>query len=91
MTPEDFRARPDADGLPPAQAALWWAARGEWDRAHEAAQSVSDKETDWVHAYLHRVEGDMDNARYWYARADHPAETGPLDAEWTRIVAALAG
>lgn len=90
MTPETLRARPDAAGLDPAQAALWWSVKGDWERAHEAAQSASNPATDWVHAYLHRVEGDLDNARYWYARAKQPEATGPLDAEWTAIAASLA-
>ena len=89
MTADELRALPGADGLTPAQAALWWTARGEWDRAHEAAQSVSNKDTDWVHAHLHRVEGDEENARYWYRRAARQEATGPLDAEWESIAAAL--
>ena len=91
MTAEELRTRPDAEGLPPAQAALWWAARDDWERAHEAAQSGSGRDADWVHAYLHRVEGDLDNAGYWYRRAGRPADTGPLDAEWAAIAATLAG
>ena len=75
----------------PALAALWWAARNDWHRAHEAAQSDEGADAAWVHAYLHRVEGDGENARYWYARAGKPAATGPLDAEWDAIAAALAG
>lgn len=78
-----------AEGLDAAHAALWWAARGEWDRAHEAAQSGIWMEADWVHAYLHRVEGDPENARYWYGRAGKAEATGPLDAEWEAIARAL--
>lgn len=74
---------------PAPLAALWWAARGEWDRAHEAAQADEGRDAAWVHAYLHRVEGDGENARYWYARAGKPAATGPFDAEWDAIAAAL--
>ncbi len=90
MTAEQLRTRPNADGLTAAQAALWWAARDEWQRAHEAAQSGSGPEADWVHAYLHRVEGDPDNAGYWYRRAGRPVGHGPLDAEWSAIAAELA-
>ena len=89
MTPQELRDRPDAGGLPPALAALWWAARDEWERAHEAAQSDAGPDADWVHAYLHRVEGDLENAGYWYGRAKRPAATGALDAEWAAIAAEL--
>ena len=84
-----LRERPDAAGLDPARTALWHAARDDWDRAHTAAQSGTTSDADWVHAYLHRVEGDLDNARYWYARAGKPVETGPLEAEWAAIAGAL--
>ena len=72
-------------------AALWWAAKGDWTRAHEAAQSDDGAEAAWVHAYLHRVEGDLPNARYWYRRAGKPEGTGALDDEWAAIAAALGG
>lgn len=70
-------------------AALWWDAKGDWTRAHEAAQAGDDAGSAWVHAYLHRKEGDLSNARYWYARAGRPAATGALEAEWAAIAAAL--
>lgn len=90
MTPEALRACTDPASLDAPRAALWWAAQGEWDRAHEVAQAARSRDADWVHAYLHRVEGDLDNARYWYARAGRPVQTGPLTAEWTAIAAALS-
>ncbi len=89
MTPDDLRACTDPASLDAPHAALWWAARGDWDRAHEAAQSGTTRDADWVHAYLHRVEGDLDNARYWYARAGQPVATVSLPDEWTAIAAAL--
>ena len=64
-------------------------ASGDWDRAHELAQSAKGKPGDWVHAYLHRVEGDLSNAGYWYRRAGQPAHGGELAAEWDEISAAL--
>ncbi len=70
-------------------AALWWMERGDWQRAHEAAQSVDGPEAAWVHAHLHRVEGDLANAAYWYGLARKPVDTGPLDAERQAIAAAL--
>ncbi len=85
---DSLRDRPEPP-TSPAQAALWWAARGEWQRAHEAAQSDDGVDAAWVHAYLHRVEGDLENARYWYGRANKPVAAGPLDAEWQAIASSL--
>ena len=89
MSPAALRALPSPAGLDIARTALWHAAHDDWDRAHEAAQSGTDQAADWVHAYLHRVEGDLDNARYWYARAGKPAYHGPLEAEWDAIATQL--
>lgn len=75
--------------IAPALRALWHDARGEWDAAHETAQSIEDDSGAWVHAYLHRKEGDAANAAYWYRRARQPVATDTLDAEWERIVTAL--
>jgi len=69
--------------------ALWHDRRGDWVTAHRVAQDVEDTEGAWVHAYLHRKEGDASNAAYWYRRARRPVATGPLDDEWTEIVKAL--
>jgi hypothetical protein len=69
--------------------ALWFAGRGEWERAHEIAQEDNTREGSWVHAYLHRTEGDTGNASYWYQRADRPAQTGDLRTEWETIVTEL--
>lgn len=81
----------EAPPVDAARAALWWAARGDWGRAHEAAQSDTGADAAWVHGYLHRVEGDLPNARYWYARAGRVEGTGPLEAEWAAIADALDG
>jgi hypothetical protein len=72
-------------------AALWWAAKGDWDQAHRIVQDESSREAAWVHAYLHRVEGDLGNAGYWYRQAGRPVATDSLEAEWQRIVDALGG
>jgi hypothetical protein len=77
------------DGLAGPLLALWWDARGDWTRAHEAAQAGEDAGSAWVHAYLHRKEGDLGNAGYWYRRAGRPVADGPLDQEWHTITAAL--
>jgi hypothetical protein len=78
-----------APGLDAPLAALWWAAKGCWDEAHKIVQDEQTADSAWVHAYLHRVEGDPGNAGYWYRRAHKPVATGPLDAEWDGIVLAL--
>lgn len=76
-------------GLRPELLALWHDARGDWRRAHEVVQECDSREAAWVHAYLHRKEGDIGNARYWYRRAAAREATGPLDEEWRGIAAAL--
>jgi hypothetical protein len=78
-------------GVSPALAALWHNAKGDWEAAHRVAQSEDNAEGAWVHAYLHRVEGDLANAGYWYHRAGRPASQEPLPDEWTAIVKALLG
>ena len=70
-------------------AALWWAKKGDWDKAHRLVQDEAGADAAWVHAYLHRREGDLGNAGYWYRQARKPAASGDLDAEWTAMVAAL--
>jgi hypothetical protein len=80
-----------APTLSPPLTALWWAAKGDWDQAHQIVQDESSKDAAWVHAYLHRVEGDLGNAGYWYRQAGQPVATDTLEAEWERIVAALGG
>ena len=93
MTVADFK-RTVADAVPPKNIslpllAMWHDARGDWNAAHETAQSVEDATAAWVHAYLHRKEGDAANAGYWYRRAHKPIATDALSEEWERIVAAL--
>jgi hypothetical protein len=76
-------------GWPPALQALWHQGKGDWDRAHQLAQGQDDAEGAWVHAHLHRAEGDVANARYWYRRAGREPSTVPLDEEFAAIAAAL--
>ena len=89
----DFRA--SLSGAAPAPelnaplAALWWAAKGKWDEAHKIVQDEATADAAWVHAYLHRVEGDLGNAGYWYRRANKPVAAGSLETEWDAIVSAL--
>jgi len=95
MTLDDFRQSLTASepprGLTYALAGLWWDAKGDWTRAHESAQQDEGVEGSWVHAYLHRKEGDLGNAAYWYRRADKPVCREPLDVEWLGIVEGLLG
>jgi hypothetical protein len=81
-------SQPPVD-LEPALAGLWWDAKGDWQQAHERAQESEDPDASWVHAYLHRKEGDQENAAYWYRRAGQPVCQEPFDVEWRRIVSGL--
>jgi hypothetical protein len=78
---------PENLGLP--LQALWHLARGDWDQAHTLAQAGTDEASAWVHAHLHRVEGDEENAGYWYRRARKPHARTPLIEEQEDIVSAL--
>lgn len=90
MTFEEFEAtltsaEPPA-GLSPYLIALWREKRGDWTRAHEIVQELEDRRAALVHAYLHRREGDLSNARYWYRQADRTAPAGQsLDEEWKNL------
>ena len=82
------RSAPPA-GLSTACVALWWDGKGRWQEAQETAQRDEGPEGAWVHAYLHRKEGDLTNAKYWYARADRATGEGDLQREWDAIVTSL--
>ncbi len=69
--------------------ALWQAGKGDWHAAHELAQAQEDRDGAWVHAYLHRQEGDLSNAAYWYRRANKPVASGSLEEEWETLVRSL--
>jgi hypothetical protein len=75
--------------LTPILVALWHDRHGDWDKAHEVAQDIRDPDGAWVHAYLHRKEGDAANAAYWYRRAGKPVARVSLEEEWTQIVEAF--
>lgn len=92
LTLADFRASlaaPAPPPLTPALQALWRDAKGDWESAHKCVDERDESDSMWAHAYLHRKEGDLWNARYWYARAGRPPQDGPLDAEWAEIATAL--
>ena len=74
------------EGSSLALQALWWDAKGDWDKAHDCAQAREDKAGNHVHAYLHRKEGDASNAAYWYRRAGAPFPEVSLDQEWQELV-----
>ena len=94
MDPNEFKASlaqpTPPDGLSLSLRALWHDGKGDWNRAHELAQQDAGLQGAWVHAYLHRKEGDLNNAAYWYARsAGKPMCRLPLDEEWEEIVTEL--
>lgn len=91
---EDFASaiaqeEPCPCSLPPALQGLWLDRQGDWNQAHQIVQDAPDQDSAWVHAYLHREEGDISNARYWYRRAGQSAYQGSLAAEWEAIAQAL--
>jgi hypothetical protein len=93
MTLQEFKASLQQNtvpvGLSPALQALWQAGNGDWQAAHAITQAEGDADVDWVHAYLHREEGDLNNAGYWYRRAGKPVSTQSLAEEWDALATAL--
>ncbi|MBD2198469.1 MULTISPECIES: hypothetical protein [Calothrix] len=75
--------------LPKALQALFYDKKGNWNQAHEIVQNASDADSAWVHAYLHRKEGDLSNARYWYRRSNQLEFSGELNQEWEAITSYL--
>ena len=95
MKPAEFR-RSLSDGAPPAAAsaalkALWHLGRNEWDIAHRIVQDDPGRDAAWVHALVHRIEGDDWNAGYWYGQAGRARSSGSIEAEWAEIAEALLG
>jgi hypothetical protein len=91
MTPDALKALESPQSLAPALQALWHDARGDWDEAHTCCQTAGNRDGDWVHAYLHRKEGDLGNAGYWYARAGRrmPPSSVSLATEWAQLATEL--
>jgi len=77
------------EGLTPALQALWIDAKGDWHTAHEKIQDDPSAEASWIHAYLHRKEGDESNARYWYSRVGKKFPSVTLPEEWRMIATTL--
>ena len=80
-------------GLSLEAKALWYARAGKWDAAHDLCQDISGRAGCWIHAWLHRQEGDLGNASYWYSRAgrDMPPKGVSLEEEWMGIARELVG
>jgi hypothetical protein len=93
MTLEQFRTALTQNDTPANLSAplraMWEDAKGNWNGAHAIAQDIDDRTGSWIHAYLHRKEGDLGNAGYWYRKAAQPVASDTLDEEWDRIVSAL--
>ena len=90
MTFDEF-VQSVAEERPPAQltrtlTSLWWDKKGDWDQAHSIAQNIPTVQGSAVHAYLHREEGVLWNADYWYSRAGRQRPDIPLDEEWQVLV-----
>jgi len=76
-------------GLSAPLQAMWWDGKGNWDRAHDIAQDIENSTGSWIHAYLHRKEGDRSNAAYWYSRAGKSMPFSTLEEEWEHITSSL--
>jgi len=95
MKLEEFKASMSREvpptGITSSLTALWYAGKGDWEQAHAIAQDIPTRDGSWVHAYLHRVEGDEWNANYWYNRAQRSMPAMTLEQEWAAIAASLLG
>ena len=93
MNFQDFKTSLQGHSVPPSLAggllAMWYDGKGDWNKAHDIAQELHTSEGSWIHAYLHRKEGDAGNAAYWYHRANQPVCKTSLNQEWEDIVKAL--
>ena len=86
MTITEFKAAADPKGFSVELEALWYDGKGDWNKSHEVIQDVNSKNAAWIHAYLHRKEGDLGNAQYWYSRAGKTMPNVGLDEEWKSLV-----
>ena len=75
--------------IPVYLVSLWYDAKGDWEKSHTIIQDINDPTAAWIHAYLHRKEGDIGNADYWYRRANKSRPALTLEEEWEAIVKAL--
>lgn len=90
MNLEEFKKTLSASSFPEGSSeylrSLWYDAKGDWNMAHDVISEIEDKNAAWVHAYLHRKEGDIGNADYWYRLADKKRPDLPLEKEWEELV-----
>jgi hypothetical protein len=98
MTALELSISAEKDPMPPSSASvivksLWFARAGQWDEAHDLCQEVPGKAGAWIHAWLHREEGDMGNAAYWYSLAgkNMPEQKQSSAVEWMEIASELLG
>ena len=95
MTLDELKATLDQDTPPPGLTeevrAMWLSSREGWEAGHVIVQEIESAEAAWGHAHLHRIEGDLSNAAYWYRRAGRPACKSSLETEWDEIAAPLLG
>jgi hypothetical protein len=89
VTLSEFKSLKQPPSLSPLLVALWHDAQGDWHKAHKFAQDIETRDGAWMHAYLHRKEGDKSNANYWYQRAGKKFPTKSLEEEWGEIVTEL--
>ncbi|HTF30887.1 MAG TPA: hypothetical protein VK625_18660 [Flavitalea sp.] len=89
----DYKSSLDSDnapeGLSPVLLALWYDGKNDWERSHDIAQDIHTNDGSWIHAYLHRKEGDPGNAAYWYRKAGKQVPTVSLEKEWEDLVKVL--
>ena len=83
---ESLNSDQPIDGLSVQLKSLWYDGKGDWHRAHAKIDHLNDKESAWVHGYLHRKEGDIRNADYWYSKARQVRPNLSLDEEWKQLV-----
>ncbi len=83
---ESLNAEQPNTGLSPQLKSLWYDGKGNWDKAHAEVDHLNDQASAWVHAYLHRKEGDTWNADYWYRRAGQTRPNISLEEEWEQLV-----
>lgn len=92
MTLIEFKNSLSNPAPPPVSSllqALWYDAKGDWEKAHTIAQDITTKDGSWIHAYLHRKEGDQFNAQYWYTRANRLIPKDSLEDEWDSVAEEL--
>lgn len=83
---ESLNAKQPSALLSPQLKSLWYDGKGDWQKAHNEVDHLNDQASAWVHAYLHRKEGDTWNADYWYRRAGKTRPDISLDDEWEQLV-----